>query len=161
NRPDGAGRPQGRLVPAVRDLKGLNEVLHIDQRPGTELGVQRPGLYELLDLEPAEPEAAVEVERLGAVDKPGPGCLDLATEQRVACDGAELDQGLPLVPPRGATGAIVAGERRERRGQRTGAPVGPEPEVDVERPPARAGDDLIQGVDVPVEVGPDRTFDDT
>ena len=104
DRPDGAGRPQGRLGPAVHDLQGLDEVLHVDQRPGAVLGVHRPGADELLDLEPAEPAAAVQVERLGAVNEPVPEFFDLATQPRVARDGAELDQGLPLVAPRGAAG---------------------------------------------------------
>ena len=62
------------------DLQGLDEVLHVDQRPGAVLGVDRPGPDELLDLEPSEPTAAVQVERLGAVDEPVAERLDLAPQ---------------------------------------------------------------------------------
>ena len=150
------GDRSGRLAPAVGDLQRLDEVFRVHQAPRAVLGVDRAGLDELLDLEATHPEAAVQVERFGAVDEAVAERLDLGDRARVARDGAELDQRLPLVAPGWAARAVILVEGRQRGGRRPAPAVRPEPEIDVERPAPAAVEHPAQGRHETVEVAPRR-----
>src|SRR4051794_24004387 len=107
----------------MADLQCLHKILNINECAGTELRVHRAWLNELFNLQPAHALKTSQVKRLRTIDETVTMCLDLAPQRVVVAQHAELDQGLPLIPPGRTPGAIVVEERGKRSGRSAGAAV--------------------------------------
>jgi len=95
---------------AVGDLQPLDEILHIDEAPGAELGVESPSRNQVSHLAFPHRSHRGDIEGSLCVDELVSKCNDGLTEPMVAGDGAEFDQGLPLIGPCRPAGREVAPE---------------------------------------------------
>ena len=103
----GIGMAEAGVELAVADLEALNEIFHIHQAAGTELGIDGAGGNQVAELSLPHSPHGGDIKGFTRVDQAVAELDDLLPELKIAGDGAELDQGLPLVGPGFAAGTEI------------------------------------------------------